>query len=301
MGSTAIPGLAAKPIIDLIAAIRDLDDVRAWVEPLQTLGYTYISKYEAEMPERRFFQKHDAEGRRTHHLHIYDLPTFQARPERLFRDYVRAHPEVAQPYAQLKRSLAERLGHDRAAYTEAKTDFIQSVVARALIQLNVTLEYALDAQGNLVLILTPPNRPASIYRFGEHSARFFQPMPAARAPNWRRCRRHLRAGVGSAFDQSGLWMADAIPFTRRLTHILSGKPKHTWVVSFNGEPVTWAWSAAKCSGGGTGGGDSAGSPAARLGAPSRRSGLCGVAVWPHAVLQPRPRQLGLGSFGASLS
>lgn len=251
MGSTAIPGLAAKPIIDLIAAARDLDDVRAWVEPLQTLGYTYISKYEAEMPERRFFQKYDAEGRRTHHLHIYDLPTFHARPERLFRDYVRAHPEVAQPYAQLKRSLAERLGHDRAAYTEAKTDFIQSVVARALIQLNVTLEYALDAQGDLV------PHPGSteqarfiIYRFGQHSARFFQPVvPAAQ-------RAQLEAmPVAVIFDspetvqrilaRPASWMGQSYTFTRapdphafpevRLEH-------EKFLVRVNGEPVTWAWS-----------------------------------------------------------
>lgn len=251
MGSTAIPGLAAKPIIDLIAAVRDLDDMRAWVEPLQTLGYSYISKFEAEMPERRFFQKHDAEGQRTHHLHLYDLPTFHARPERLFRDYVRAHPEVAQRYAQLKRSLAERLGHDRAAYTEAKTDFIQSVVTRALIQLNVTLEYALDAQGDLV-----PYRDSTeqarfiIYRFGEHSARFFQPaVPAAQ-------RTQLAAiPVAAVFDapesvqnilaSPAHWIGRSYTFTRAPDPHSFPEAKlenDQWVVNLNGEPVTRAWS-----------------------------------------------------------
>lgn len=247
IGSTAVAGLAAKPIIDLIAAVPNLDVARASIAPLQTLGYAYIPKYEAEMPERRFFQKYDAHGQRTHHLHIYDLPTFYARPERLFRDYVRAHPDTAEEYADLKRAIAEQLGHDRAAYTEAKTEFIQNVVARALIQLNITLEYTLDEQGDLIPY---PNSTEQarfiIYRAGEHLARYFQPTVPP----------DLRAQLAATLFDSPetirtllaspmYWVGQAYTFTRA-PDIHSApdvvNEDGAFVVKQAGQVVTRAWS-----------------------------------------------------------
>lgn len=251
MGSTAVPGLAAKPIIDLIAAVPSLDDVRAFHEPLRQLGYEYIADFEADMPERRFFRKRNADGERTHHLHIYDLPSFHARPERLFRDYLRAHPALAQQYAQLKRELARRLGHDRAAYTEAKSEFVDQMVARALIQLNVGLEYALDAQGDLV------PRPGSteqarfvLYRFGDQSVRFFRPELS---PTLRSQLEALPTSV--IFDSPetvqrqlaspAYWLGRSYAFSRApdpnsFPAVVFKADRH--VVELAGVPAAWAWS-----------------------------------------------------------
>ena len=130
VGSTAVPGLAAKPVIDIIAAVRRLEDAEAACESLASIGYRYVPEYTASMPERRYFRK-GTRGVSTHHLHVYAAEEFARRPERRFRDYLRTHPEVAAEYAALKRALAAGLGHDRAAYTDAKTEFVMRVSALA--------------------------------------------------------------------------------------------------------------------------------------------------------------------------
>lgn len=130
IGSTAVLGLAAKPIIDLMAAVRRLADTEACIGPLQRIGYQYVPEYEVELPERRYFHK-GSSGSHMHHLHIVEITSDFWRRHLLFRDYLRAHPEVAHEYEGLKRRLAERYRFDRQAYTEAKTEFIQAVVERA--------------------------------------------------------------------------------------------------------------------------------------------------------------------------
>jgi GrpB-like predicted nucleotidyltransferase (UPF0157 family) len=132
IGSTAVPGLAAKPIIDIMLGIRTLDEVPALYGPLAGIGWEYAPEFELIIPERRFFRKGPEESR-THHLHMVEYgDEFWVR-HLLFRDYLRSHPEVANDYEQLKRTLAERYATDRPAYTEAKTDFIRQIewLARA--------------------------------------------------------------------------------------------------------------------------------------------------------------------------
>ncbi len=130
IGSTAVLGLAAKPIIDIMAAVRRLADAEACIGPLQRIGYQYVPEYELELPERRYFHKGSPESR-MHHLHIVEITSDFWRRHLLFRDYLRAHLEVAREYEGLKRRLAERHRFDRQAYTEAKTEFVQAVVERA--------------------------------------------------------------------------------------------------------------------------------------------------------------------------
>ena len=130
IGSTAVPGLAAKPVIDILAAIRSLEEAPTCIAPLAALGYTYVPEYEAELPERRYFH-HLAGGQHLHHLHMAQSDSRFWRVQLLFRDYLRAHPETAQAYTALKRRLAEQYRDDRAAYTEAKTEFILGVLALA--------------------------------------------------------------------------------------------------------------------------------------------------------------------------
>jgi GrpB-like predicted nucleotidyltransferase (UPF0157 family) len=132
MGSTAVPGLAAKPIIDIMLGIRTLGEAPALYGPLAAIGWEYAPEFEAIIPERRFFRK-GPESLRTHHLHMVEFgDEFWVR-HLLFRDYLRRHSEVAKEYEQLKRELARQYANDRAGYTEAKTDFIRRVegLARA--------------------------------------------------------------------------------------------------------------------------------------------------------------------------
>lgn len=131
MGSTAVPGLGAKPIIDIMIAVRRLADAESCIEPLTTIRYEYVPAHEAVMPERRYFHKGPSRGGRTHHLHMVEHDSDFWRRHLLFRDFLRTHPLEAQQYFRLKKELAERFGTDREAYTEAKTSFIEAICERA--------------------------------------------------------------------------------------------------------------------------------------------------------------------------
>jgi len=135
VGSTAVPGLGAKPIIDIMVAVNHLSDAAECIEPLRSIGYEYVPEYEVSRPERRYFRKgpHDASNRHFH-LHMVERTGDFWERHILFRDYLRTHLEVAQEYYRLKKELAEKHGSNREAYTEAKTSFIDSVVARARLE-----------------------------------------------------------------------------------------------------------------------------------------------------------------------
>lgn len=124
VGSTAVPGLAAKPILDILAGVRDLEESRACFEPLARLGYVYAPYLADEM--HWFCKPHPS--RRAHHLHLVPVGSRRYVDELAFRDRLRADPAVAEEYAALKRALAERFASDREAYTDAKSDFIRQVL-----------------------------------------------------------------------------------------------------------------------------------------------------------------------------
>ena len=126
VGSTSVPGLPAKPIIDIMLAVRELSEVEHCVAPIERLGYVY--KGENGLPERHFFAKGEP---RTHHIHLVRIDGDHWRKHLLFRDYLRQHPTLAQEYAALKRRLAEQYHSDRAAYTDAKNPFITRVLELA--------------------------------------------------------------------------------------------------------------------------------------------------------------------------
>ena len=129
VGSTSVPGLGAKPIIDIMAAVERLDDARALIDPLAAISFEFVPKN--DVPGRLFFRR-GLRGAGTHHLHVVELGSREWRRHLLFRDHLRAHPERAAEYERLKREVAARHGHDRRAYTDAKTPFIESVVEKAL-------------------------------------------------------------------------------------------------------------------------------------------------------------------------
>jgi GrpB-like predicted nucleotidyltransferase (UPF0157 family) len=125
IGSTAVPGLAAKPVIDLMAATPSLDAVIEAEHHLAEIGF---HRAETGMSNRLFYLRNGADGRRTHHLHVVTGDSWSTRNERLLRDYLRAHPDDRDRYASLKRRLRDL---DGDAYTRAKTALIQELVDRA--------------------------------------------------------------------------------------------------------------------------------------------------------------------------
>jgi GrpB-like predicted nucleotidyltransferase (UPF0157 family) len=120
-GSTAVPGLAAKPVIDMIALVEDLDVPIAAL--VQHGGYQYPQAFNATLAHRRFLCYPTA-AHRTHHLHLVDEPGELERRLR-FRDRLRTDRALADEYVALKRALAERYRDDRDAYTEAKGEFVR--------------------------------------------------------------------------------------------------------------------------------------------------------------------------------
>jgi GrpB-like predicted nucleotidyltransferase (UPF0157 family) len=128
IGSTAVPGLPAKPVIDIMVGVGDLPsslDARAALAPL---GYVYFP-YRADV--MHWFCK-PSPARRTHHLHLVPSETALWAERVAFRDYLRTSPAARAEYAALKASLAARHRFDREAYTEAKGPFIQRIVDCAL-------------------------------------------------------------------------------------------------------------------------------------------------------------------------
>ncbi len=128
VGSTAIPGMEAKPIIDIAMALRRLEDVERCVEPLERLGYEY--KGDEGHPGRFFFAKGDP-SRRTHYLHVVEWDSDPWKELLCFRDYLRQHKEVAGEYARLKRELARKSQGNRDLYTPGKAEFIERVLRMA--------------------------------------------------------------------------------------------------------------------------------------------------------------------------
>ena len=133
-GSTAVPGLSAKPIVDMLVEVTSLDETKEEIVPvLEGDGYDYIwrpTSGDDGPPFYAWFIKRDMQGNRTHHIHMveHDFPQWD---ELLFRDYLIAHPDVARQYVDLKQRLAGQFSNDRIAYTEGKGDFIRRVTALA--------------------------------------------------------------------------------------------------------------------------------------------------------------------------
>ena len=128
-GSTAVPGLAAKPVIDILVAVRSIEEARRRaVAPLAALGYAFW----ADNPkrDRLFFVKGlPPAPRRTHHVHLTE-PAGEMWPRLLFRDYLRRHAGAREAYLLLKQDLARRFPDDREAYTEGKQGFVDDIMAR---------------------------------------------------------------------------------------------------------------------------------------------------------------------------
>jgi GrpB-like predicted nucleotidyltransferase (UPF0157 family) len=134
MGSTAVPGLIAKPIIDMVAVVSDISAVAQAFGPLREIGWVFAPEPGMDLQGTLEFCTPSVEWR-THHLHVVGLSNPDWRRWLAFRDYLRSHPEVADEYGRLKTTLADLHGSDpnqRDAYRSGKSAWIRTTTATAL-------------------------------------------------------------------------------------------------------------------------------------------------------------------------
>lgn len=130
IGSTSIPGIHAKPVIDILAVVADLRAVDERADAMRVLGYQVMGEF--GIAGRRYFRRDDLSGRRTHQIHAFAEGSPHVRRHVAFRDYLRTHPEAARQYGELKRRLAEAHPHNMDAYIDGKDRFIKEIEARAI-------------------------------------------------------------------------------------------------------------------------------------------------------------------------
>jgi GrpB-like predicted nucleotidyltransferase (UPF0157 family) len=129
VGSTAVPGLAAKPILDLQLSVASTEPSAAYVEPLEGLGYLFAP--DPASPDFHFFGKPAARPR-SHHVHVCEAGSDHERRHLAVRDFLRAHAAEVTRYATLKREIAARHPQDRLAYIAAKESYLGDLEARAV-------------------------------------------------------------------------------------------------------------------------------------------------------------------------
>jgi len=145
IGSTSIPSLVAKPIIDILIGVESIEQFDSVIQPLLNLGYLYIEKFKSQLPERLFFIKLKGEPEEINtlqinkepdeipvelhpykyaHVHMVQYQSFNWQRHIAFRDYLKAHPQTLQDYAALKLKLSKKEWKDTPEYTSAKKDFV---------------------------------------------------------------------------------------------------------------------------------------------------------------------------------
>jgi GrpB-like predicted nucleotidyltransferase (UPF0157 family) len=129
IGSTAIPNIYAKAVIDLLVAVKDITEVDNKTSAMVSLGYEPMGEF--GIPGRRYFRKNNQEGIRTHHIHAFEAGSAEVERHLAFRDYMIAHTEDAERYSELKRKLAEEHPQSLDEYMDGKDDFIKEIDRRA--------------------------------------------------------------------------------------------------------------------------------------------------------------------------
>lgn len=129
IGSTAISGIQAKPVIDILIGVENVNSADL-IPGIIPLGYRYQPLFEKEFPHRRYFQKDNLNGIRTHQIHVVRYPSCWWDKHVLFRDYLRSHPEDAQAYESHKMELV-KIHETTLTYALAKTDFCQAIDKKA--------------------------------------------------------------------------------------------------------------------------------------------------------------------------
>jgi GrpB-like predicted nucleotidyltransferase (UPF0157 family)/prolyl-tRNA editing enzyme YbaK/EbsC (Cys-tRNA(Pro) deacylase) len=127
IGSTAVPGLSAKPIIDILGGIVSLSNAPLFIPKLEQIGYCYVPEYETQLPQRRYLTRLEG-GHAAIHLHIVETTSQFWRDHLAFRNLLRSNNHLRDAYGRLKIDLAAKFNTDRVGYTDAKTDFIRKAL-----------------------------------------------------------------------------------------------------------------------------------------------------------------------------
>ncbi len=130
IGSTSVPGLGAKPVIDILVGVKKLDDAESFIPDMESLGFEYVSKYEDVMPERRYFVKRGNKTS-THHIHTVEVSNPFWTRHLMFRDYLRTNDDVRDSYYTLKKELSLKEWSSGNEYADAKTVFIKGIEKEA--------------------------------------------------------------------------------------------------------------------------------------------------------------------------
>ncbi|NBI30088.1 GrpB family protein [Chengkuizengella marina] len=128
IGSTSVPGLKAKPIIDIIPVVKNIDEIDLFNEEMEAFGYEV--RGELGIPGRRYFPK--GGENRSHHVHVFQIGDENIKRHLAFRDYLIAYPGVAKEYADLKEILASKFENHPESYWEGKENFIKETEMKAL-------------------------------------------------------------------------------------------------------------------------------------------------------------------------
>ena len=128
IGSTAIPTIYAKPVLDLLLVVQDLAALDEKQPRMEALGYEALGEF--GIPGRRYFRRDNLSGERTHQVHVFENDSPQIKRHLAFRDYLINHPETAQEYSDLKRELAAKHPEDIELYMDSKDEFIKKIDMR---------------------------------------------------------------------------------------------------------------------------------------------------------------------------
>jgi GrpB-like predicted nucleotidyltransferase (UPF0157 family) len=129
IGSTAIPEIYAKPVVDVLVEVRDITQVEGRSSAMESLGYEVMGEY--GISGRRYFRKDNKDRIRTHQIHAFEEDSAEVKRHLAFRDYMIAHPDESQRYSELKRKLAEEHPQSMDGYIDGKDGFIKEMDRRA--------------------------------------------------------------------------------------------------------------------------------------------------------------------------
>jgi GrpB-like predicted nucleotidyltransferase (UPF0157 family) len=139
IGSTAIPGIYAKPVIDFLIEVKDICVTDAQTTAMEAIGYEAMGEF--GLPGRRYFRKERSPGIRTHNVHVYATGSPEITRHLAFRDYMIAHPDAAQQYSELKQALAKQYPDDIEGYMDGKDEFVKIMEKKALEWQTMTQTY----------------------------------------------------------------------------------------------------------------------------------------------------------------
>jgi GrpB-like predicted nucleotidyltransferase (UPF0157 family) len=128
IGSTAVPGLNAKPIIDIMPVVKGINTIDKYNEEMKRIGYE--PKGENGILGRRYFQK--GGDNRSHHVHIYQVGSYEIVRHLAFRDFLRTHPDIRKDYGELKEKLAQQFPYDIESYITGKERLVSEIAVKAM-------------------------------------------------------------------------------------------------------------------------------------------------------------------------